>query len=61
MSFHDVPELPESESSAVSYDCWFRANVQAALEDARPGIPHDQVMSQIKALIDAKRLAHKTY
>jgi len=59
MSFHDVPELPESESSAVSYDRWFRTNVQVALEDARPGIPHDQVMSEIKALVDAKRLAHK--
>ncbi len=36
---------------AEAYDRWFRAKVQASLEDARPLIPHDQVMADIDAII----------
>jgi|TARA_B100000446_G_scaffold156641_1_gene153628 DNA-damage-inducible protein J len=38
-----------------SYDAWFRAQVQAALEDARAGTSQVQVMQAAQALIDAKR------
>ncbi|TJZ78153.1 type II toxin-antitoxin system RelB/DinJ family antitoxin [Paracoccus hibiscisoli] len=38
-----------------SYDSWFRAKVQEALTDTRPGVPHDQVMRDARALIDGKR------
>ena len=38
-----------------SYDAWFRAKVQAALEDARSGTSQVQVMQATQALIDAKR------
>jgi len=38
-----------------SYDAWFRARLQAALEDARGGISQVQVMQAAQALIDAKR------
>ena len=38
-----------------SYDAWFRAKVQAALEDARSGTSQVQVMQAAQALIDAKR------
>ncbi|GAI25020.1 unnamed protein product, partial [marine sediment metagenome] len=31
----------ETEEQAVSYDRWFRAKVQASLNDPRPAIPHD--------------------
>ncbi len=34
----------ESEEEAESYDRWFRAKVQAALDDPRPGIPHEEAM-----------------
>jgi DNA-damage-inducible protein J len=34
------------------HDAWFRAEVQRALDDPRPGIPHDAVMDQIHAIID---------
>ena len=27
----------------AAHDLWFRAKVQAALDDPRPGIPHDEV------------------
>ncbi|WP_152494637.1 MULTISPECIES: StaA [unclassified Roseovarius] len=38
-----------------SYDAWFRAQTQAALEDARAGTSQVQVMQAAQALIDAKR------
>lgn len=38
-----------------SYDTWFRAKVQEALDDPRPGVPHDEVMARMQALIDSKR------
>ena len=38
-----------------SYNAWFRAQVQAALEDARAGTSQVQVMQAAQALIDAKR------
>lgn len=33
----------ETEEQAASYDLWFRAKVQASLDDPRPAIPHDEV------------------
>ena len=38
---------------AEAYDRWFRAKVQASLEDPRPTIPHDQVMAEMDAIIEA--------
>jgi DNA-damage-inducible protein J len=29
--------------NAAGHDAWFRAKVQEALDDHRPGIPHEQV------------------
>jgi DNA-damage-inducible protein J len=40
-----------------AHDAWFRANVRAALMDKRAGVPHDQVMDEVQALIDRKRIA----
>ena len=45
----------ETEEQADSYDRWFRAKVQASLDDPRPSIPHDQVMAEMRALIESKR------
>jgi DNA-damage-inducible protein J len=42
-------------AEANSYDTWFCAQVQAALEDARSGTSQVQVMQAAQALIDAKR------
>lgn len=33
----------ETEEQEASYDRWFRAKVQASLDDPRPAIPHDEV------------------
>lgn len=36
---------------AESYDRWFRAKVQAYIDDTRPSIPHGQVMAEMDAII----------
>jgi len=38
-----------------AHDAWFRAKVQEALADTRPGLPHQRVMDETQALIDRKR------
>lgn len=36
--------LPFSQTqTSAEYDAWFRAKVQAALDDPRPAVPHEQV------------------
>ncbi|TFY92650.1 antitoxin [Pseudomonas kairouanensis] len=45
----------DPDEHADSYDRRFRAKVQAALDDLSPGIPHDQVMAEMRALIESKR------
>ena len=40
-----------------AHDAWFRARVREALDDPRPAVPHEQVMSDMQALIDGKRRA----
>ena len=40
-----------------TYDAWFRAKVNEALDDPTPAIAHDQVMQDAKALISKKRRA----
>ena len=40
---------------AETYDRWFRAKVQASLDDPRPNIPHEQVMAEFRAKRDQVR------
>lgn len=35
--------LPFALTSDAAHDAWFRAKVQEALDDPRPGIPHKKV------------------
>lgn len=47
-----------STEEAEAYDAWFRAKVQAALDSKEPDVPHDEVMTSMRAIIeDAKRRA----
>ena len=41
----------ETEEQANSYVAWVKAKVHASLEDPRPGVPHDQVMAEMEAII----------
>jgi hypothetical protein len=42
----------DSVESAEAYDRWFRAKVAASLADGLPGVPHDEAMAQVRAIID---------
>ena len=54
----DAAERMKRAHEAAAYDAWFREQVQAAIDDPRPSIPHDQVMGDVQALIDSKRAYH---
>jgi hypothetical protein len=43
----------ETQEQADSYDKWFRAKVQAGIDDPRPRIPHDEVMARMDRVIAA--------
>lgn len=47
-------EFATSEDAAA-YDAWFRAKVEKALASKGPGIPHDQVMAEMRAIIERAR------
>ena len=40
-----------TDEEANSYDRWFRAKVQAAIDSKEKRIPHDQVMAQAQAVM----------
>ena len=42
----------ETQEQADSYDRWFRAKVQEAIDSKKPRIPHDQVMAEMWAVIE---------
>ncbi|KQS04593.1 stability determinant [Sphingomonas sp. Leaf357] len=44
-----------STEEAEAYDAWFRAKVQAALDSDEPGIPHEEVMAEMRQIIDDAR------
>ena len=44
-----------STEEAEAYDVWFRAKVARSLANPGPGIPHDEVMARMKAIIDKHR------
>lgn len=39
------------------HDEWFRTKVREALVDTQPGVPHQEVMDEVQAMIDRKRRA----
>jgi len=47
-------EFQTVEESAA-YERWFCAKVQQSLDDQRPNIPHNQVMAEMRQLLDDKR------
>ncbi|MGE4238965.1 type II toxin-antitoxin system RelB family antitoxin [Ramlibacter sp.] len=45
----DRAEAMKRAHEAVAYDAWFREEVQASIDDARPGIPHEHVSAEMAA------------
>ncbi len=41
----------ETEEQATRYAAWVKEKVKASLDDPRPGIPHDQLMAEMEAII----------
>lgn len=57
LKIHDDPLIYEfeNEDTAADYDAWFRAKVQNAMDSSEPAIPHDEVVSRMRARL-AERL-----
>ncbi|ATE60023.1 hypothetical protein [Thauera sinica] len=58
----DTAERMKRAHEAAAYDAWFRAQVQASIDDPRPSIPHEEVMAEfaerraaLRKKIDAAR------
>ena len=49
----------ETQEQADSYDRWFRERVQRSLDDPRPNIPHDEVMAEMRAIIENAKQRQK--
>lgn len=47
----------DTEEEAEAYDRWFREQVEAALKETGPGIPHAEVKARTKAILDKYRNA----
>ncbi|WP_037585345.1 hypothetical protein [Stenoxybacter acetivorans] len=45
----------ENEAAALDYDHWFRTKVEEALNSTEPPIPHDEVVTKMRA-----KLAERT-
>ncbi len=58
MSISNSPLVSEFETveQEASYNAWLNAKVKASLEDPRLGIPHDQVMEKVRAMLDEKKI-----
>lgn len=42
-------------SEGLGGDDWFREQVQQALNDPRPAIPHDEAIAKLEAMLKEKR------
>jgi hypothetical protein len=53
--------VDRQERTEPGHDRWFREQVQAAIDDPRPSVPHDAVMERTRAIIDriASDKAHR--
>ena len=54
VQFSPIVSEFESEEQEARYTAWLKAMVKVSLEDPRPSIPHDDVMSEMRGLIAAK-------
>ncbi|MBY9062872.1 stability determinant [Sphingomonas yunnanensis] len=50
----DTPTA-SSRDEAGAYDAWLRAKVEKAIASTEPGIPHEQVMAEVRQIIERAR------
>jgi hypothetical protein len=53
------PLISEFETTEQEdhYNEWLRRKVQAAMDDTRPSLPHDEAMAHVDVLLQQKRAA----
>ena len=47
----------ETQEQADSYDRWFRAKVQEAMNSTKPRLPHDEAMAKVQTALVERRKA----
>ncbi len=47
----------ETEEQEASYDQWFRAKVEEALNSEKPRLSHDAAMAKVQAMLEERRKA----
>ncbi|UZE31600.1 type II toxin-antitoxin system RelB family antitoxin [Pseudomonas asplenii] len=47
-----IVSVLETEEQAASYEAWFRAKVLRSLENPGVGVPHDEVVARMDAIIE---------
>lgn len=47
----------ETTEDAEAHDLWVRAKIERALASTDPTIPHDQVMAEMRTILDERRNA----
>lgn len=47
----------QTEEEAASYERWFKAKVQEALDSKTPRLPHDQAVARAQAMIEERKKA----
>lgn len=52
--------IAAADGDAAAYDAWFKAQVQQAIDDPRPGIPADAAREHFAARRDALRQQAQT-
>ena len=45
--------MTQSQEHHDAYTCWLADEIQTAIDDPRPSIPHDEVMAEMTADIQA--------
>jgi hypothetical protein len=49
----------ETLEQEKNHNAWLSAKLQAAIDDSRPSIPHDQAMASVEATLEKLRAARK--
>lgn len=47
---------PIDPESTQGYDAWFRAKIESRQASKLPGIPHDQAMARMQAILGRRKL-----
>lgn len=54
----DRAEAMKNAHEAAAYNKWLKAEIQEAIDDTSPAIPHEEVMKEVRAVIALARAAN---